>query len=735
MKAMETEQMVALPADALKAFPQTKMAPNPVSPVNMVSVTNGATPVPATNGETLNGESEKAIENGENGITQPSGGVKRKDDGGISRDSKAPDLKKIRLFKDSDDEDDIDDPAPQTNGNSSDNDIKEDNDLQGDNGVKTDNDHEVNNDHEANNEIENELQKRLEDIPEKTKEMETAQTEAINVLGEVNKVLEANETKESNENSKEGTTLKSELKEETKLKSEILKEETKVKSKLRRLSRRELENMIVKKLNEKVLTEHELGKLKQLSEKLTTTLETNMKKTAQFHKEIDDMKKVTQKLMQDHHARKGQYVAPIRIKRSVGIQATENIIKKGAMYTSNGTGPYKTIAARPGVSKGPIQASQTNTPTSATFQTQGVRTATSATSVQTLGTVKATTPSGTTQMLMVQPGHMVSVPRSAVTAALSGSNHNTVNSIGSNSSVVSVGPSRMIRAPIVAPQGSVLGAGQQRVLIQQQPSSKIVTASTAITTTSSAKTNSGAVIDIDLTDEDEGNRARTVGNLLTTPGTVLKVPVSTATGTSLQPAILVVQQSASSGVPRASAVLVSNVVSPVTTGLTTTLVSASRVNSTASTVSKPSASTGATAAAAAVVAAAAASTQGTSRHPAPLPRTPPQQQVGGMRNLPPQPTLKLSHKENSIVLSWTMSKTEEHESIASYQLYAYQEGTTAPSSELWKKVGSVKALELPMACTLTQFMPGHVYHFAVRAVDTKSRLGPFSDPRSIRLDR
>lgn len=55
-----------------------------------------------------------------------------------------------------------------------------------------------------------------------------------------------------------------------------------------------------------------------------------------------------------------------------------------------------------------------------------------------------------------------------------------------------------------------------------------------------------------------------------------------------------------------------------------------------------------------------------------------------------------------IVLSWTMAKTEDHESIASYQLYAYQEGTTPPSPGLWKKVGSVKALELPMACTLTQ---------------------------------
>ena len=65
----------------------------------------------------------------------------------------------------------------------------------------------------------------------------------------------------------------------------------------------------------------------------------------------------------------------------------------------------------------------------------------------------------------------------------------------------------------------------------------------------------------------------------------------------------------------------------------------------------------------------------------------------------------LSWTISAIVQSWTIRAivlVEAHEVIASYQLYAYQEGANKPSSKLWKKVGSVKALELPMACTLTQ---------------------------------
>ncbi|KAG6452690.1 hypothetical protein O3G_MSEX007750 [Manduca sexta] len=125
----------------------------------------------------------------------------------------------------------------------------------------------------------------------------------------------------------------------------------------------------------------------------------------------------------------------------------------------------------------------------------------------------------------------------------------------------------------------------------------------------------------------------------------------------------------------------------------------------------------------------------TARHPAALPDVVKQYQPPNWKALPPAPDLKLSKVENGIVISWKIEGYQEdsYEEIASYQLYAYQETSSPPSTALWKKIGDVKALPLPMACTLTQFMAGFKYYFAVRAVDVKSRVGPFSLPGSILL--
>jgi len=53
------------------------------------------------------------------------------------------------------------------------------------------------------------------------------------------------------------------------------------------------------------------------------------------------------------------------------------------------------------------------------------------------------------------------------------------------------------------------------------------------------------------------------------------------------------------------------------------------------------------------------------------------------------------------------------------------------NQSLWQLVGDVKALALPMACTLNQFTTNNIYHFSIRAVDIYNRHGVFSSPQSI----
>ncbi|KAG0723507.1 Activating transcription factor 7-interacting protein 1 [Chionoecetes opilio] len=520
-----------------------------------------------------------------------------------------------------------------------------------------------------------------------------------------------------------------------------------------KLSKKELKDNILRAFTQHTLYASELGGLKQMCEKLTATLESNMRKVAQFHKEIEDLRKVTTRLSAEHQARKGQYVAPIRIKRSVGIQAAPHIINKGIMHASVSGGNIKTISPRtpnmvgmlptsmgqnlvpPGSTLGIITTNagigKPGTLTGLTASTQGLPGG-----AHSLGTA-ARAPHNYGQIMMMAPaGSMQPLIRPSPGEFWAASN------IVKRLSTTTMLPvaQRVVRAPLgnlgsVAPQPGTLIGTQRPILIQNDKGA------TAAPTLQSALTaaRSGGVID--LTDEDEGSKGLLGRNaMVPKAGTLLKVPTTaTAQLVPLQAGGMgqVVLLPNSSGGQPTTALIVSQVSAgqtldsianpAVAQARMSTVVHTSSTNrvqvATPPTRTVPSPTT------------ALQQPNSQIRHPAPLPKTP-FQQVGGIsKKLPPQPTLKLSHKDSSIVLSWTMAKTEDHETIASYQLYAYQEGAAPPSANLWKKVGSVKALELPMACTLTQFMPGHVYHFAVRAVDTKSRLGPFSDPRSIRLDK
>ncbi|KAJ7992641.1 hypothetical protein DPEC_G00280780 [Dallia pectoralis] len=107
-------------------------------------------------------------------------------------------------------------------------------------------------------------------------------------------------------------------------------------------------------------------------------------------------------------------------------------------------------------------------------------------------------------------------------------------------------------------------------------------------------------------------------------------------------------------------------------------------------------------------------------------------------NPPQQPHLKLTQVQNKtdgIVLSWSVTEVDVRcAAVDCYHLYAYHQDLHGPANSdttqsSWKKIGEVTALALPMACTLTQFVSGSKYCFAVCARDVYGRFGPFCEPQ------
>ncbi|TFJ97910.1 caspase recruitment domain-containing protein 8-like [Platysternon megacephalum] len=126
-------------------------------------------------------------------------------------------------------------------------------------------------------------------------------------------------------------------------------------------------------------------------------------------------------------------------------------------------------------------------------------------------------------------------------------------------------------------------------------------------------------------------------------------------------------------------------------------------------------------------------------HLPPLPRIPPYPELkeGFRDTVPPQkPELKLAQVQNpkGIALSWTVTEIDPKcAPVESYHLFIYHEHSNNSTAPHWKKIGEIKALPLPMACSLSQFTASKKYYFTIQSKDVCGRYGPFCDIQSITL--
>ena len=99
-----------------------------------------------------------------------------------------------------------------------------------------------------------------------------------------------------------------------------------------------------------------------------------------------------------------------------------------------------------------------------------------------------------------------------------------------------------------------------------------------------------------------------------------------------------------------------------------------------------------------------------------------------------KPILNVEQSEDGIILSWDLISREGESKVVKYELYVMSVPTESSTMTDWESLGVVDALALPMACTMTQFLPGASYYFAVRAITASGHCELFSDPCSITVN-
>ncbi|XP_075384140.1 activating transcription factor 7-interacting protein 2 [Tenrec ecaudatus] len=123
-------------------------------------------------------------------------------------------------------------------------------------------------------------------------------------------------------------------------------------------------------------------------------------------------------------------------------------------------------------------------------------------------------------------------------------------------------------------------------------------------------------------------------------------------------------------------------------------------------------------------------------HLPPLPEPPSLQPelVDKLREtLPPQkPELRVKRvlKPRGFALTWNITKINPKcAPVESYHLFLCH--GNSKDKLFWKKIGEIKALPLPMACTLSEFLFSKKYYFTVQSKDIFGRYGPFCDIKAV----
>ncbi|KYM78946.1 Activating transcription factor 7-interacting protein 1 [Atta colombica] len=508
-----------------------------------------------------------------------------------------------------------------------------------------------------------------------------------------------------------------------------------IKEKLPKLTQEELEELLIQKIVETIAMRSEIGQLREqarISEKYQEITRTRME---QLMKQVKDFETVLHRNESDRRANPNKSIAPIKINRSVGLQV--NFITEHGIQNLRQTANLKSAVNIVNNNSSPSSVETNNNSLSSRRGGIKVR---SPRPVVTMPTPVMTQSSAQTAPLIstVTPAALVVAkplePQHTLTLSNQPTNMKPIlttsqQQIQSSQAIVLNGKISQVNRPIAPkPRNNDLID-----LTDEEEKNKSNAKVTTVTTTPIIEQS------LNVTPKSAQSFPRVLQTIpanvaITTQPTSIKVittsqqPAPTALVNNVNPPRLAYVMQSSTGSPR-QVLIASNPNQQV------------QIRPVMNTPNRPPFSTVTykgistiTNGTVRVLTTPVLSNVQISKHPAPLPDIPNYAPTPGWKLPPPAPSLKISKVSNGIVLSWNMSLSDKYADIASYQLYAYQEvAGVNPNTSLWKKVGDVRALPLPMACTLTQFSEGNNYYFAVRAVDTHSRKGQYSMPGNISL--